>query len=98
MRGIVFHGPSDVRVETIPDPALRDPRGAIVRVTQASICGSDLHVLHGAVPAEPGVVIGHECVGVIEDAGKEWAEKIEQDFSKNGGTIVVMTMTKISMA
>lgn len=71
MRGIIFHGPHDVRVEHIPDPQLTDPRGAIVRVTRASICGSDLHLYHGTVPAEPGVVIGHECVGIVEDIGRE---------------------------
>jgi 2-desacetyl-2-hydroxyethyl bacteriochlorophyllide A dehydrogenase len=71
MRGIVFHGPYDVRVERVPDPGLPDTRSALVRVTRASICGSDLHVLHGVVPMEPGVVTGHECVGVVEDAGSE---------------------------
>ncbi|MBI1816970.1 MAG: alcohol dehydrogenase catalytic domain-containing protein [Deltaproteobacteria bacterium] len=71
MRGIIFHGPHDVRVESVPDPRLADSRGAIVRVTRASICGSDLHLYHGTVPAEPGVVIGHECVGVIEDVGRD---------------------------
>lgn len=71
MRGIVFHGPYDVRVETVPDPGLRDRRSAVVRVTRASICGSDLHLFHGIVPSAPGVVIGHECVGVIEDVGAD---------------------------
>ena len=71
MRGIVFHGPYDVRVETVPDPGLRDRRAAVVRVTRASICGSDLHVLHGAVPSEPGVVMGHECVGIVEEVGAD---------------------------
>jgi 2-desacetyl-2-hydroxyethyl bacteriochlorophyllide A dehydrogenase len=71
VRGIVFHGPNDVRVETVPDPTLRDRRSAVIRVTRASICGSDLHLVHGSVPAEPGVVIGHEGVGVVEDAGGE---------------------------
>jgi 2-desacetyl-2-hydroxyethyl bacteriochlorophyllide A dehydrogenase len=71
MRGIVFHGPHDVRVETVPDPTLRDRRSALIRVTRSSICGSDLHLVHGTVPSEPGVVIGHECVGVVEDAGGE---------------------------
>ena len=71
MRGIVFHGPHDVRVETVPDPGLRDRRSALVRVTRTSICGSDLHVVHGVVPSEPGVVIGHECVGVVEAVGAE---------------------------
>ena len=71
MRGMVFHGPYDVRLETVPDPRLPDRRAALVRVTRASICGSDLHVLHGTVPSEPGVVIGHECVGVVEEVGAE---------------------------
>jgi alcohol dehydrogenase len=71
MRGIVFHGPRDVRVETVPDPRLHDRRAALVRVTRASICGSDLHVVHGVVPSEPGVVMGHECVGIVEEAGAD---------------------------
>jgi 2-desacetyl-2-hydroxyethyl bacteriochlorophyllide A dehydrogenase len=71
MRGIVFHGPHDVRVETVPDPGLRDRRSAVVRVTRTSICGSDLHAVHGTVPSEPGVVIGHECVGVVEELGAD---------------------------
>jgi alcohol dehydrogenase len=71
MRGIVFHGPHDVRVETIADAGLRDRRSAVVRVNCTSICGSDLHLVHGTVPAEPGVVIGHECVGVVEEVGAE---------------------------
>jgi 2-desacetyl-2-hydroxyethyl bacteriochlorophyllide A dehydrogenase len=69
MKAIVFHGPYDVRVQAVPDPELRDPRGAIVRVTRASICGTDLHLLHGAVPAVPGTIIGHECVGIVEEVG-----------------------------
>ena len=71
MKAIVLHGPYDVRVETVPDATLRDARGAIVRVTKASICGSDLHLVHGTVPAIPGTVIGHECVGIVEDVGAE---------------------------
>jgi alcohol dehydrogenase len=71
MRGIVYHGPFDVRVERVPEPGLRDRRAAVVRVTRASICGSDLHVVHGVVPSEPGVVMGHECVGTVEEAGAD---------------------------
>lgn len=70
MKAVVFHGPHDVRVETVPDPSLADQDSAIVRVTRASICGSDLHPYHGVMPMLPGVVIGHECVGVVEDVGR----------------------------
>jgi threonine dehydrogenase-like Zn-dependent dehydrogenase len=71
MKAIVFHGPYDVRVESVPDPSLQDSRGALVRVTRASICGSDLHPYHGVMPLLPGVVFGHECVGVVEDVGRD---------------------------
>ena len=53
-----------------PKPVLLDARDAIVRVTLASICTSDLHIKHGSVPrAVPGVTVGHEMVGVVESAG-----------------------------
>ena len=53
-----------------PKPSLADERDAIVRVTLASVCTSDLHIKHGSVPrAVPGVTVGHEMVGVVEEVG-----------------------------
>src|SRR5699024_7829989 len=53
-----------------PKPALQDARDAIVKVTLASICSSDLHIKHGSVPrAVPGITVGHEMVGVVESVG-----------------------------
>ena len=69
MKGTVFHGPHDVRVERVDDPALQTPTDALVRITRAGICGSDLHFYHGAFPIVPGFVLGHEGVGVIEEVG-----------------------------
>ncbi len=69
MKAIVFQGVHDARVEQVPDASLRGDRSAVVRVTRASICGSDLHVYHGAVPGVPGTIMGHECVGVVEELG-----------------------------
>ena len=83
MKGIVFHGPGDVRVESVPDPTLTDSRSAIVKVACASICGSDLHPYHGVMPVPAGVVLGHECVGVIEDVGRDVAR-----FKKGDRVIV----------
>ena len=55
-----------------PKPALQDPRDAIVRVTLASICTSDLHIKHGSVPrAVNGITVGHEMVGIVEEVGSE---------------------------
>ena len=55
-----------------PKPQLQDPKDAIVRVTLASVCSSDLHIKHGSVPrAVPGITVGHEMVGVVEQVGSE---------------------------
>ena len=55
-----------------PKPVLMEPTDAIVRVTMGSICTSDLHIKHGSVPrAVPGITVGHEMVGVVEEIGSE---------------------------
>ena len=69
MKAAVFHGPHDVRVENVPDPRIKSPTDAIIRITRAAICGSDLHPYHGGMPVQPGFVIGHECVGIVEETG-----------------------------
>jgi threonine dehydrogenase-like Zn-dependent dehydrogenase len=71
MRATVIYGAGDVRVEDVPDPVLRQPTDAVVRVLRACICGSDLWP-YGSRPAtEHGDRIGHEFLGVIEEAGAE---------------------------
>lgn len=69
MKALVFHGPGDVRCDGIAEPVLPAPDAALLRVTAASICGSDLHLFHGRLPAAPGLVIGHEFVGVVDAVG-----------------------------
>jgi alcohol dehydrogenase len=67
---MVYRGPGEIRLEQVPEPVLEGPEDAIVRVTTASICGSDLHVLHGLMPRmEPGDIVGHEFVGVVDSIG-----------------------------
>jgi len=68
MRAAVFHGVNDIRVEDVPRP--RAGAGdAVIRVTLTTICGTDLHIVRGEYPVAPGLVIGHEPVGVIEELG-----------------------------
>jgi threonine dehydrogenase-like Zn-dependent dehydrogenase len=67
MRGVVFDGVGHVRVADLPEPRIEEPGDAIVRVTRAAICGSDLHLLHGKAPMEAGETLGHEAVGVVEE-------------------------------
>jgi len=66
-----MYGAHDVRVEDVPDAALREPTDAVVRVLRSCICGSDLWP-YGSMPAsEEGQRIGHEFIGIVEDAGRE---------------------------
>lgn len=69
MRTVVFDGVGKVRLADVPSPVLEQPGDAVVRVTRTAICGSDLHFFHGKAPLEPGDVMGHEAVGVVESIG-----------------------------
>lgn len=68
MRACVFHGKDEIRVEEIERPRASFGE-AVIRVTLTTICGTDLHILRGEYPVKPGLIIGHEPVGVIEELG-----------------------------
>jgi threonine dehydrogenase-like Zn-dependent dehydrogenase len=70
MRATLIYGAGDVRVETVPDPALREPTDALVRVLRSCICGSDLWPYGSRRPTAHGDRIGHEFLGVVEDTGR----------------------------
>jgi len=70
MRALVYHGPGQKAWEEVPDPEILDDRDIIVRVDATTICGTDLHILKGDVPAvHKGRILGHEAVGTVEEAG-----------------------------
>src|SRR5258707_1533080 len=71
MRATVYHGPFDVRVEQVRDAALQEPTDAVVRITHAAICGSDLWPYRGLEPFPPGGRLGHEWMGMVEDVGSQ---------------------------
>jgi threonine dehydrogenase-like Zn-dependent dehydrogenase len=68
MRAAVFHGVNDVRLEEVPRPKAGAGE-AVIRVTMTTICGTDLHIVRGEYAVRPGLIIGHEPVGVIEELG-----------------------------
>ena len=71
MRAVTWHGVGDIRVDTMPDPGIQDPRDAVVRITTSAICGTDLHFVRGTMPGmKPGTILGHEAVGIVEEVGK----------------------------
>lgn len=70
MKALVYHGPGKHVWEDRPRPTLQDPGDAIVRITTSTICGTDLHILKGDLPAvTDGRILGHEGIGVIEHVG-----------------------------
>src|SRR4051794_12488006 len=70
MKAVVFHGVDDIRLEDVPDPTLREPTDAIVRLTASAICGTDLHFMRGTMAGvAEGRILGHEGVGVVEEVG-----------------------------
>jgi len=69
MRANVFHGPNNIRVEEVPRPSAGVGE-AVIRITLTTICGTDLHILRGEYAVKPGLVIGHEPVGVVEELGE----------------------------
>jgi threonine dehydrogenase-like Zn-dependent dehydrogenase len=70
MKAVTWHGRRDVRVDTVPDPVIREPTDAIVRITSTGICGSDLHIYEVLGPfMNEGDILGHEPMGIVEEVG-----------------------------
>jgi threonine dehydrogenase-like Zn-dependent dehydrogenase len=70
MKALCWYGTNDVRVDTVPEPQIREPRDAIVKITSTAICGSDLHLYDGFMPTmEKGDILGHEPMGEVVEVG-----------------------------
>ena len=87
MLAYTYISPGKFELIDKPKPELQGPRDAIVRITLGSICTSDLHIKHGSVPrAVPGITVGHEMVGVVEEVGAKAYHLFE---NKQDGVIKV---------
>src|SRR3712207_4278557 len=71
MKAALMYGAGDVRVADVPEPSIVEPTDAVVRVTSACICGSDLWPYADMAPDEHGQSMGHEAIGVVEDVGAD---------------------------
>ena len=71
MRGTVMYSAGDVRIENVPDPRIQEPTDAVIRVTRACICGSDLWPYKTLQPVDGARVMGHEAIGVVEEIGAD---------------------------
>lgn len=87
MRAVIFHGIGDISIEEIDVPTIQKASDAIIRITLTTICGSDLHLIHGQTVVDPESPIGHECVGVVEEVGSDVSS------FKPGDRVIVPTFT-----
>ena len=72
MKALTWHGKSDIRCESVPDPKIENGRDAIIKVTACAICGSDLHIFDGVIPSmEHGDIVGHETMGEVVEVGSD---------------------------
>jgi threonine dehydrogenase-like Zn-dependent dehydrogenase len=83
MKAVVFRGVNDIRVEQVARPHPR-PGEAVIRITATTICGTDVHIVKGEYPVRPGLILGHEPVGVIEELG----EGLEPEYARGQRVIV----------
>jgi len=71
MEAVAWHGTGGIRLDDVPEPALKGPTNAIVRLTATAVCGTDLHFIRGTCAGmTPGAILGHEGVGVVEEMDK----------------------------
>jgi threonine dehydrogenase-like Zn-dependent dehydrogenase len=72
MRAVTWQGAKDIRVTSVPDPTIQEPTDVVIRVTSSGLCGSDLHLYEVLAPfMEPGDIVGHEPMGVVEEVGAD---------------------------
>lgn len=71
MKAVTYQGVKDIQVKNVPDPKIEKNDDILVRITSTAICGSDLHIYQGALPAHKDYVIGHEPMGIVEEVGPE---------------------------
>lgn len=88
MKAVVYRGVGDVALETVPQPKLRQPTDAVIRITASAICGTDLHFIRGTFPGvKEGRILGHEAVGIVEEVGKS-----VRNFRKGDRVVVPSTV------
>ena len=89
MKALVYHGPGNKSWDEVAKPTIAEPTDAIVKVETTTICGTDLHILKGDVPAvEPGRILGHEGVGVVTEVGPDCSKV------KVGDRVIISCISK----
>jgi threonine dehydrogenase-like Zn-dependent dehydrogenase len=88
MKAVVFHDVGDIRLEDVEEPKIQNQNDAIVRLTAAAICGTDLHFVRGTVPGlREGTILGHEGIGIVEEVGAQ-----VRNFRQGDRVVVLSTI------
>ena len=88
MKAVVYHDIGDIRLDDVPEPKIEDSNDAVVRMTNSAICGTDLHMVRGTMPGmEPGTILGHEGVGIVEEIGRN-----VRDFAEGDRVVIPSTI------
>jgi len=89
MKALVWHGVGNIQLDTVPDPQIEQPGDAVIRITASAICGTDLHFIRGTFSdMQPGTILGHEAVGIVEEVGDE-----VRNFSPGDRVVVCSTVS-----
>jgi threonine dehydrogenase-like Zn-dependent dehydrogenase len=89
MKALTWQGVSDVRIDTVADPTIREPTDIIVRITSTGLCGSDLHLYTVLAPfLDAGDVLGHEPMGLVEEVGPEVTDSCPRWRVRASATLV----------
>ncbi|HEY8351514.1 MAG TPA: alcohol dehydrogenase catalytic domain-containing protein, partial [Sphingomonadales bacterium] len=88
MKAVVYYGVGDIRLEDVPEPRIKEPTDAIVRLTASAICGTDIHMVRGTLAdMKPGTILGHEGVGVVEELGS-----MVRNFKEGDRVVIASTI------
>jgi len=89
MKALVWHGVGNIQLDNVPDPQIEQPGDAVIRITASAICGTDLHFIRGTFSdMQPGTILGHEAVGIVEQVGDE-----VRNFSQGDRVVVCSTVS-----
>jgi threonine dehydrogenase-like Zn-dependent dehydrogenase len=92
MKAVVYHDIGDISLDEVPEPRIEDSNDALVRITSSAICGTDLHMVRGTMPGmEPGTILGHEGVGIVEEVASNVRNFAPGDRVVIGSTIACGT-------
>lgn len=92
VKALTYQGKEHMEVKEVPAPSIQDERDVIVRITATGICGSDLHLYKNGIPADPGYIVGHEPMGIVEETGSQ-----VKRLKKGDRVVILLTSAAVNV-